>query len=388
MQRRIYYNVHTHVFSKHCIPRELMGSGFGVLIKALEFPQMSWLISKVLKVFSFIPISNSPIPRIKMFFRHFAQGTQDDVITHLIKNEYGKFAPDMYFKFAVLTLDMDAQDAGTAPLNYINQVGEIAEYKTFKPYREEIIPFLSIHPYNELFKRYHMMQFVKDYIEVLKFTGIKLYPATGYYPDDPRLDQLWKYCVDYEIPVMTHCTCGRIYYRGKMENRLDKNKIPYPHMTESDAQCNFTDISHFKTLLHNFPKLKLCFAHAGGVVFSKNSRAVLEAERQIASMTKRAIEYTWYLEVLNCCAQYENVYLDTSWINHDEQTIIELAKDVRQLGIENKVLYGTDFFVNLDKIDEQKAMEYTQKHFDFDLIASTNPSVYLTSLKHEYKDIQ
>ncbi len=385
MTRRNYYNVHTHVFSKHCIPHGLMGSGFGLVIKVLEFIQMNNFVIALLSVFKILPVTKSSIPRLKMFFRSFAQGHQHDVITHLINEQYGKFAYDKHFRFVLLSLDMDAQDAGTAPLNYINQIGELAEYKAVKPYRDQIIPFLSINPYNLIYHKYNLLTFVQDHIEKLHFGGIKLYPATGYYPDDIRLRPLWQYCEKNNLPVMTHCTCGRIHYRGKMENRLDKNKMPYTHLKDSDVQCNFTDMSHFVSLLEDFPKLKICFAHAGGVVFSKNTRSVLEEEIKITPLSRRAIEYKWYLDVLDCCKTYENVYIDISWINHDEKTLFELAKDVEARKIENKVLYGTDFFVNMDKIEEQKAMENSQKHFNFTLIASENPSRYLSSVRHTFK---
>jgi len=385
MARRIYYNVHTHVFSKHCIPHGIMGSGFGLIIKALEFIQMNNFVIALLSGLKILNVSKSSIPRLKMFFRSFAQGHQHEVITHLVRDQYGKFAYDKNFKFVLLSLDMDAQDAGIAPVNYLNQVGELAEYKAIKPYKDQIIPFLSINPYNMIYHRFHMMKFIKDHIEVWKFGGIKLYPATGYYPDDERLDDVWKYCVAKKLPIMTHCTCGRIHYRGKMESRLNKDKIPYNNLTDSDRQCNFTDMSHFVKILERFPTLKICFAHAGGIVFSKNPRTTLEAELKVTPLSKRAIEYKWYLEVLECCQKYDNVYIDISWINHDEITLIELAKDVKARSIEKKVLYGTDFFVNIDIIEEQKAMENSQKHFDFDLIASVNPSIYLSSDIHEFK---
>ena len=74
------------------------------------------------------------------------------------------------------------------------------------------------------------------YLEDHKFAGIKIYPALGYYPFDDMLLPLWKYCVQNEIPIMSHCIKGTIFYRGKkkvewdehpifIEGKIDKTKV-------------------------------------------------------------------------------------------------------------------------------------------------------------------
>ena len=59
--------------------------------------------------------------------------------------------------------------------------------------------------------------FVKTYMEERKFSGFKIYPALGYYPFDEYLLPIWRYASENNIPIMTHCVVGVIYYRGKKE---------------------------------------------------------------------------------------------------------------------------------------------------------------------------
>ncbi|MBJ6367634.1 amidohydrolase family protein [Snuella sedimenti] len=66
---------------------------------------------------------------------------------------------------------------------------------------------------------------MQTYLEVHKFSGIKMYPALGYYPFDEALLPLWKYCIQKGLPVMTHCIKGTIFYRGKKKKEWDTHPI-------------------------------------------------------------------------------------------------------------------------------------------------------------------
>jgi predicted TIM-barrel fold metal-dependent hydrolase len=67
--------------------------------------------------------------------------------------------------------------------------------------------------------------FIKRYMEAYRFSGFKIYPALGYYPFDKRLLPLWLYAVQNQIPIMTHCSVGPIYYRGKKEEEWNTHPI-------------------------------------------------------------------------------------------------------------------------------------------------------------------
>lgn len=67
--------------------------------------------------------------------------------------------------------------------------------------------------------------FIKEFIEEKNFNGLKIYPALGYYPFDEALLPLWKYAADNQIPIMTHCVRGVVYYRGKKKKEWDYHPL-------------------------------------------------------------------------------------------------------------------------------------------------------------------
>ena len=66
---------------------------------------------------------------------------------------------------------------------------------------------------------------MQQYLEEFKFSGIKMYPALGYYPFDEALLPLYKYCVQKGLPIMSHCIKGTIFYRGKKLKQWDVHPI-------------------------------------------------------------------------------------------------------------------------------------------------------------------
>ena len=147
-------------------------------------------------------------------------------------------------------------------------------------------------------------------MEDRKFSGFKIYPALGYYPFDEHLLPLWRYASENNIPIMSHCVMGVIYYRGKKkkawnfhpvfkqyyDNRNHHDPIPMllPQQKNVDFQFNFTHPMNYlclyeerflkdvlakaskdiqdlfgyqkdkTSLSHNLSNLKICMAHYGG----------------------------------------------------------------------------------------------------------------------------
>ncbi|MBT8267996.1 MAG: amidohydrolase [Bacteroidia bacterium] len=66
---------------------------------------------------------------------------------------------------------------------------------------------------------------VYKYLVEENFAGIKIYPALGYYVFDEHLLPLWKYAADHDLPIMTHCIRGTIFYRGKKKKEWDQHPI-------------------------------------------------------------------------------------------------------------------------------------------------------------------
>ncbi len=146
-----------------------------------------------------------------------------------LKQQYPKDS-----KFAILPMDMEYMGADSVKTSYPKQMTEILRLKDNNP--DTAYPFIFVDPrrIEEQDPTSPFLKFksgnpaamelddclVKEYIEG-KCTGIKIYPALGYYVFDKNLLALWLYCAQNDIPITTHCSIGPIYYRGKLKNLSD-----------------------------------------------------------------------------------------------------------------------------------------------------------------------
>lgn len=161
--------------------------------------------------------------------------------------------------FVILPMDMVYMDAGEPAISYEEQMKELAEIKSKN---KDIYPFVFADPRRMKadpdYFSYRVENgdvvlndscFLKKYLEdeKIKFAGIKIYPALGYYPFDPLLLPLWKYAQQKNLPIMTHCVRGPMYYRGKKKREWDYHPVfkeliqPLPKGTEPLPE-HFTNI--------------------------------------------------------------------------------------------------------------------------------------------------
>ncbi len=146
----------------------------------------------------------------------------------------------------VLPMDMDYMGAGEAPKRYRDQMAKLlgiyrgANGKILRPFLfadprriGEVEKELRYEPGDKAFFTWTLEDnrvklgdcLVKEYLEENQFSGIKIYPALGYYPFDPGLLPLWKYAADHGIPIMTHCIRGTIFYRGQKKPEWNYHPI-------------------------------------------------------------------------------------------------------------------------------------------------------------------
>lgn len=230
--------------------------------------------------------------------------------------------------FIILPMDMEYMDAGKVKSDFAAQMKDLKKLKKALP--NTVFPFIFIDPRrmnsDDSFLKFkrdvngHLIVnrdgkiqmddcMIKEYIEVNNFSGFKIYPALGYYPFDESLLLLWLYAAQNDIPIMTHCIKGTIFYRGKKHVSWDqhpifkqsagnKEYIPLllPEMDNKDFSINFTHPLNYLCLLEeellkevlsqknisiaiknvfgfksmsqplekNLADLKICFAHFGG----------------------------------------------------------------------------------------------------------------------------
>ncbi len=150
--------------------------------------------------------------------------------------------------FVILPMDMEYMGAGSLPdeATYDHQMDEILEVMAGSN-GFAAIPFIFIDPRRiksdpDFFRYYptgHQVRLqdckVKRWLDQ-GFRGFKIYPALGYYPFDEALLPLWKYAAEHQIPIMTHCIRGTIYYRGKKEPSWDFHPVIEQAKTEMDYE--------------------------------------------------------------------------------------------------------------------------------------------------------
>lgn len=229
-------------------------------------------------------------------------------------------------KFVILPMDMEFMEAGKLSKvhNYKSQMEELRDIKTRSRYGDVLHPFVFADPRRITQEAdhfvYHQAQdgsivldncFIKSYVEEYGFQGFKIYPALGYFPFDEQLLPLWKYAADHQLPIMTHCIKGTVFYRGPkkaswyehpvfkeyasaLEDEETYQELLLPNEKNIDFQTDFTHPLNYLVLLdelllrmwvgkcslatqalfgytneqtklrYDLSHLKICFAHFGG----------------------------------------------------------------------------------------------------------------------------
>ena len=101
---------------------------------------------------------------------------------------------------------------------------------------ERFIPFIGVDP-----NRKDAVQKVREYYSKYEPKGIKVYPATGFYPDDERYDDYWKAIDDCGLAVTVHT--------GMALAPLDEK---------------YCRPSFMRRIAEKYPDMKIIIAHLGG----------------------------------------------------------------------------------------------------------------------------
>ncbi len=288
--------------------------------------------------------------------------------------------------FVVLPMDMEFMDAGGMKDCYYRQMAELSIIKRKAAYKDILYPFVFADPRrlkrDETYFKYSVDGngnfsiencFVKKYIEDKKFSGFKIYPALGYYPFDEALLPLWKYACDHQLPIMTHCIRGTIFFRGKKEKawnqhpvfrqvmERDKNgsstTVPLllPEMKNEAFSCNFTHPLNYLCLLkepllrivvhqtkdekirkifgytdentplqNDLSNLKLCFGHYGG---DDEWARYLESDRDLYSqeflLNDEGIDFLENSSGKFSWAKLEQLWKYTDWYSIISSVILQ-----------------------------------------------------------------
>lgn len=215
----------------------------------------------------------------------------------------------------------------------------------------EFYPFAGINPKVHSFG--FLIDFLDKYIntshEMHKphtvpskpFYGIKIYPPLGFNPwpnDEETLEKhktLYSFCEKNRIPIITHCDDQG--FRGISAN----------------LAWNYSDPASWRTVLENYPNLILDFAHFG-------MQYAYSSNRDIRSLQAKMKGYPfspWFRSIISLMDEFDNVYADLSFSGTNPEfytrlaSFIESMEDEQRQHFENRILFGSDFSVNLLKVE-------------------------------------
>lgn len=294
-----------------------------------------FILKKLFAFFNLIPGKQTRelLKRYLMIAKYTVYGSQ----TNIFKKMKDQYPPKS--GFVLLSMDMAYMKSGKVTENFDTQLQGLLTIKNASFVKKQdlkVYPFLFIDPrrvenkpnknylYKHLTKlhkennakplfRYTAKEnhveiedcMVKTYMEDHQFSGFKIYPALGYYPFDKELLAVWKYAEQHNIPIMSHCIKGTIFYRGNKKKEWgthpvfkEENKglpLLLPEAKNVDFQLDFTHPMNYLCLLEEmllrelihqykdeklntlfgysdlntplkypFTKLKICLAHYGG----------------------------------------------------------------------------------------------------------------------------
>lgn len=207
------------------------------IIILIVFKSIRNLVFALLRQFKILPGKHFT----DLFFRYVQIGLFSKYKTQ--KGIYDKLKKQypVNTHFVGLPMDMQFMDAGNLKKGFTiqTQMQGILDIKKRPQDKDTFHPFVFADPRRMADKTYFDYAIepktgnvlltkgclMQQYLEDHNFAGIKIYPALGYYPFDEALLPLWKYCVQNNLPVMSHCIKGTIFYRGKKKPIWDNHQI-------------------------------------------------------------------------------------------------------------------------------------------------------------------
>ncbi|MGA2547849.1 MAG: amidohydrolase family protein [Rectinemataceae bacterium] len=162
-----------------------------------------------------------------------------------------------------------------------------------------------------------------------RFAGVKVYPPLGFDPwpeggvEREKVELLWSFCERLDLPVVTHC---------------DDQGFRVVSIEES---WRFSSPLQWEAVLRSFPDLRLDFAHFGA---------------QYSHPIGRPISTEWTDRIVRLMVDFPKVYADFSFDGTEAEYYrwldAYMGKRSAALAalIEERLLFGSDFMVNLTKV--------------------------------------
>ncbi len=359
-------NCHAHIFTIDHVPNRFLPFGLPWLMrnKFIRKP-VTWLTD------SLWPFSNKDqLSRLSAFIGATYRKTQTKLLEEL-DNYYPEGT-----QYVILPMDMEFQGAGRLKAPLEQQLQDIIEIKESMEWKERVFPFVPIDP-----RRHNILDFLKKYIDDHEFKGVKLYPALGYWACDRRLFPVYEYCELNQIPIITHCSRGGVYFKGHLKQSPELLKHPITGATlQPERNRIFTDRlgdpDQFRYVLDEYPELKIDFAHYGG---GDDWLHYLEDpwQKSDSGGEDRDVSANWVHKINNLIRdpKYPNIYTDISYTLHDERIVPLLKMFLNDETLRNHILFGTDYYMLEQDIAEREIaikFRFWIGEQDFKQLAETN----------------
>jgi predicted TIM-barrel fold metal-dependent hydrolase len=319
-------NAHTHVFTNHHLPSRMLYLPY--LLPVINSTGTGNVLACLLRNFS--PWTYDLLDRAAAYVTTGNAKSQKEIFQKLLD----AYELDEKPCFVLLSLDFEYMGAGPVSPNYSfrNQLDELAELKQLYP--DQVYPFFCADP-----RRKNVTRLARHYLETEGFCGIKLYPPFGYFPDDDRLSELYQYAVDEGLPVIGHAmpaapfAHSRSFLASRWQVFCRYNSLSVLYRTRRSVCNDYVRPESYEALLNQFPKLKLCLAHAGNDLDLFNVNG----------------EDAWFSKIYRMLRnpQYENLYVDMAFTAPTDPLLDKLALCLDIPMLHDRILYGSDYYMNV-----------------------------------------
>lgn len=343
------FNTHIHIFTKEDVPSNFLPFK---LVRILADKEGYEIIAKVLHNLN--PwTKNDVFDRYLEFVKEGRLGSQTNIF-----EDVAKFYP-IDTKFFVLPMDMEYMGAGTTARVYRDQLKELIELSKID---KRVVPFVMVDP-----RRPEIEGFVLNN----NFAGIKLYPNLGYFPYDKDLMWIYNYCSKFNKPIVAHCTPDNpVHFKGskqELKELLLKSKGVVNLKGSNQKLCaQFMDPYNYVSILNNYKDVNICLAHMGG-------------EQEVLKYLKGE-KNTITEKILNLIVTYPNLYTDISYTLSNKKLYSFLDKLLDDNRYKNRILFGSDFYMNKTKGSETLFSENIKEMLGdkkFELISVINVNNFL-----------
>lgn len=363
-------NCHVHTFTIDHVPDRFLPL---CLTRALQTKRRNvakWL-SKGLSWVN--PFSDSDrFSRFADFLKTSAGRTQTEVF-----EEVQNFYPDGS-QFVILPMDMAFMQAGKLKSSIDEQHEEIA--KLAVTHYPTVLPFVAVDP-RRFDNGEDMLSKTKLWLERQHnagqkiFRGIKLYPPQGYSCADPVFNELFEFCQEQDLPIMTHCSRGGVHTRQ------------FPIGVRRQKVEELTDPDVYMDVCRRFPELRICLAHFGGdedwSMYFRNPESRQEVD--LGAPKAERSKMNWLSKIVQMIEhdEFDNLYTDISYtVFNVEDHLSTLSVFLRGSDkLRSRVLFGSDYYMTHQEKFDERYLSIKLRHelgeAAFNEIARHNPRKYL-----------